>query len=101
MERITDKIEQLVSEMVGELKSKSKVLITDEEYDNGDDIIYETPKIGVIDKFGHYEDYAILELIEGGEIRCAGRYENYGDDELTFKITDLNINELIKLYDFL
>jgi hypothetical protein len=75
---IAKKIQEQSIKLFEELKTKSKILVTDEEYDNSDDLIYEMPRIDTVTKHNFYVEYVILEIQEGGILKCGGLGEDFG-----------------------
>jgi len=74
-----EKIQEQSSKLFEELKTKSRVLITDKEYNDGEDSIYEMPRIYTVTKHSFYVEYVILEIQQGGTLKCGGLGEDYGE----------------------
>lgn len=90
-----NKVKQILSlndEILNELKTKSFTLITNDEYDEGDDKIYEGATTYIINKSGFHVTYVILS-IENDIVHCGGLYEDYGEIQ-DLKLTDLTIDTL-------
>ena len=95
---IAEKIQEQSSKLFEELKKKSKVLVTDEEYDNGEDLIYEIPRIYTVTKHSFYVEYIILEIQEGGILKCGGLGEDFGE-RITTDISELTTDNACVLFN--
>lgn len=89
------KVNDVMNEVYPMLKTLDKVFLTDEEYENQDDSIFDLPRISRVDKHGFYEEYAIIRL-NNGDIVAKGVSENYGKT-ITCTVDDLNYDEAITL----
>ena len=76
---LAEEIQELCVKLFEELKTKSKILVTEEEYDEGRDIIYTMPRIYKVEKYSTYVEYIILEIQEGGVLKCGGLGEDFGE----------------------
>jgi hypothetical protein len=95
---IAEKIQEQRSKLFEELKNKSKVLITNEEYDNEEDLIYEMPRIYIVTKHSFYVEYVILEIQEGGILKCGGLGEDFGE-LITTDISELTTDDACGLFN--
>ena len=53
------------------------VIVTAEEYDDGEEFIYDQPRVNRVDKYSIYEEFVILE-IHKGKLTLGGLYDAYG-----------------------
>jgi len=97
---IAEKIQEQSAKLFEELKTKSKILVTSEDYDNGDDLIYEMPRIFTVTKHGFYVEYVILELQEGGSLKCGGLGDDFGEF-ISKDISELTIDDACELFNCL
>jgi len=95
---IAEKIQEQSSRLFEELKKKCKVLVTNEEYDNGEDLIYDIPRIYTVTKHGFYVEYVILEIQEGGILKCGGLSEDFGE-LITTDISELTTDDACALFN--
>jgi len=95
---IAEKIQEQSSRLFEELKKKSKVLVTNEEYDNGEDLIYDIPRIYTVTKHSFYVEYVILEIQEGGILKCGGLGEDFGE-LITTDISELTTDDACALFN--
>jgi hypothetical protein len=97
---IAEKIQAQSIKLFEELKTKSKILVTSEEYDNGEDSIHEIPRIFVVTKHSFYVEYVILELQDGGVLKCGGLGEDFGE-LITTDISGLTTDDACVLFNFI
>lgn len=86
-------IEKSSIRLVENLNNVEKVFLTDKEYDNQDDLIYELPRTFTVTKYGYYVEYVIVEIKKGGVLKCRGIGEDYGDkaEQLLAELTTDNL----------
>ena len=97
---IAEKIQAQSSKLFEGLKTMNRVLITDKEYNDGEDLIYEMPRIHTVTKHWFYVEYVILEIQQGGTLRCGGLGEDYGE-LITTDISELTTDDACVLFSCL
>lgn len=95
---IAKKIQEQSVRLFEELKTKSKILVTNEEYDNSEDLIYEMPRIYIVTKHSFYVEYVILEIQDGGVLKCGGLGEDFGE-LITTDISELTTDDACVLFN--
>jgi len=90
----SNEIIKTVDEMVEQLKTTSAEFLTQEEYDECSDAIYDAPSVYRVSKYGTYDEYAIMK-IENGVLTVIGKSET--DGKLNFDISELNLGEVVYL----
>jgi hypothetical protein len=94
---LAQKVLALKDELLKQLNKFNKILISDNQYDEGADFIYEMPQTYKLDKHGYHKTYVIMEITPNGVLRCGGLYEDYG--EFTeVNLNDLSIDTLVDLF---
>lgn len=88
-------ITDLLPKVYNMLNTLNKEFVTDKQYDDSDDLIWELPRISKVSKHGFYIEYAITN-INDGKVTAKGIGEDYGD-VITLNVTDLNYEEAIVL----
>ena len=92
---LSDKASDLVVEMVDALEFVTSTFLTQEEFDNGEDCIYDAPCYIEYGKYGSYDEYAIMKIEKGGTITCIGRGDN--DSIIKRDLGNLSNSEVIEL----
>ncbi len=78
MRKLLNKIEKQLVEVKVILQDETAEFITSAEYDNGDDVLYEIPRIYEVTKHGFHIEYAILR-IDKGQIYLGGVFDEFGE----------------------
>jgi hypothetical protein len=86
------KVENILMEL-------DEVLLTDEEYEDNNEVMYELPRVSRISKHGFHIEYVITKITKGGDIIAKGICDDYGD-EITLSVKDLNNEEAITLLNY-
>jgi hypothetical protein len=89
-------VTDLMPKVYDTLKKLDKVFVTDEEYEDGEDIIHESPRYAMVSKHGFYAEYVIIKIAKGGNISAKGLGEDHGD-EIEITVDDLDYNEATDL----
>lgn len=93
---LINEVNNLIPKVYDALKKLDKVLVTDEEYEEGEDIIHESPRFAQVSKHGFYVEYVITKITNGGNITAKGIGEGEGD-EIEFTVDSLDYNEATDL----
>lgn len=78
------------------LKELDKEFLTNYEYENDNDLIWELPRVSRVSKHGQYIEYAITKISKGGDITAKGIGEDYGE-VISVSVDELNYEESIGL----
>ena len=92
---LSDKASDLVKEMTDKLEFVDAEFLTQEDFDNGEDCIYDAPTYIEFGKYGTQNDYAIMKIEKGGKLTVIGRYEC--NTKKTIDLEDLDAGEIIYL----
>ena len=85
-----EQVEEIIESMIVDLKGIDKEYITDEQYDEGDDIVFAQPRYVTTDKNGHFHlEYVVMSIEKGGTIRSMGMGEDHGDEKV-LSVDDLS-----------
>ena len=80
--------------MVEQLKNTSAEFLTQKEYDDCSDAIYDAPNVYQVGEYGTYDEYAIMKL-ENGTITAIGKGETEGI--IIVDVTELELGEIVYL----
>lgn len=89
-------VTDLMPKVYDALKELDRVLVTDEEYDECEDIVHESPRYAMVSKHGFYLEYVITKITKGGNITAKGLGEDYGE-VIEITVDDLDYNEATDL----
>ena len=90
-----------IENLINSLNDYNEVLITTKEFDDDDDELrYELPRVALVDKYGYYNEYAIVSL-NGGKFKAIGISEGCHGDIIYDVIDTLNYNEGLDLLGWL
>ena len=59
------KVSEMITELVDELEFTDAEFLTQEEYDDCSDAIYDAPSVYRVSKYGTYDEYAIMKIENG------------------------------------
>jgi hypothetical protein len=80
-----------------ELNKVSQVFVTPEEAEDDDNQgLYELPCV-FYNNSGFATFWAVTEIKEGGLLKCAGLYEDFGEEPKNFTLEDLTLDGLVLL----
>ena len=95
MKKLLNQIEENLIDLKRNIQDMSIEFANECEYDNGEDIIYDLPRVYSVSKHGYHEEYAVLK-IDAGIIYLGGIAEEYGElKQIT--IDELNWDELLQI----
>ena len=89
------KVSEMITELVDELEFTDAEFLTQEEYDDCSDAIYDAPGYLEHGKYGTVDDYAIMKIEKGGTLTVIGRGEC--NTKKTIDLGNLDSNEVIEL----
>jgi len=95
MRKLLDKIEEELVETKRLLQTEVAEFITESEYDNGDDVLYDLPRVYQVSKHGFHEEYAVLR-IDNGTVYLGGIGEDFGT-EMQTTLDNLNWEEILTI----
>mgnify|MGYP006883189497 CR=1 FL=1 len=95
MRRLLNKIEEELVEVKRLLQEEVAEFITESEYDNGDDVLYDLPRIYEVTKHGYHIEYAVLR-IDNGTVYLGGICDDFGDLKQVV-LNDLNWDEILTI----
>jgi len=88
------KIEELYNKIYDEANATDYVFLTKEQYDEGDEDVLDAPYTFTVDRWGHYIQYAIISIRDGGYILCGGTGEDHGE-LIEFMIDIMSMDQVI------
>ena len=94
LQKKANEITEMVDEMVEQLKTTSAEFLTQEEYDDCSDAIYDAPSVYRVSKYGTYDEYAIMK-IENGRLSAIGKGET--DGKISLDVSELDLGEVVYL----
>lgn len=97
---IVKEVHGLMDEVYKTLLSKEELLLTNDEYENDNDLIWELPRYATVNKWGYYQEYAITKITKGGDISAKGIGEDWGE-EIAITTSDLSYGEAVVLLEYL
>jgi hypothetical protein len=100
MNELKKQVESLMSDVYRTLLDYDEVILTNEQYDNDNDLVWDVPRVGVVTKYGYYIEFAITKITKGGEITGKGLGEDWGDT-YSFTVNELSYGEAVNLLGFL
>jgi len=100
MEKTTEQIRKLVSELFEKLRSVERVLITNEQYDKEDDIIYDAPRTFTVSDSEYHIEVVILEIKKNGLLVVGGLNDEAGERG-EMAIWDMTIDDALTLSEYL
>jgi len=92
---IGDEIWNLRLQLIGKMSKINHTFVTNEEYDECEDITEKMAKV-FYDKDGFLYQYLVISISEGGQLFCKGLYDEMGE-EMHFELSDLDMKDLIAL----
>jgi hypothetical protein len=95
MRKLLNKIEEELVEAKRLLQVEVAEFITEAEYDNSDDVLYELPRIYEVSKHGYHIEYAVLR-IDNGVVHLGGISEDYGEMKQS-TLDELNWDEILTI----
>mgnify|MGYP000943403349 CR=1 FL=1 len=95
MRKLVNQITLNLESLRKELSTAKATFCEQDEYDNGDDIIYDIPQVYSVDKYGYYTLWCVLR-IENGIAYCGGLCEDQGDTMDT-ELSQLSDSEILTI----
>ena len=92
---LSDKASDLITEMTDKLEFVDAEFLTQEEFDNAEDCIYDAPTYMEFGKYGTRNEYAIMKIEKGGTLTVISRDES--DVKKTIDLGNLDAGEIIYL----
>lgn len=93
-------VHNLMDSVYNTLNEVNEVIVTNEDFDNSEDVIYEAPRIAQVSKYGYYEEYVIMSL-NNGIMEVRGISEGIEDEVVKSNIVDLSYSEAVNLLGWL
>jgi len=69
----------LLREIKKYINNVDYIFMNVKEFNNENDLIHDLPRVSHIDKYGYYNEFAVMS-ISNGEIYALGIGENFGDE---------------------
>jgi gentisate 1,2-dioxygenase len=88
---LSKEVHNLMDSVYQTLNGFNEVIITDEDFDNSEDVIYEAPRIAQVSKYGYYDEYVIMSLNDG-IMNVRGISEGIEDEVFKSNVVDLSYN---------
>lgn len=97
---LLNEVRNLMDSVYNTLNEINEIILTDEDFDNSEDVIYEAPRITQVSKCGYYEEYVIMSLNDG-IMNVRGISEGIEDEVVKSNVVDLSYSEAVNLLGWL
>jgi hypothetical protein len=97
MKDLLNDIQKSANDLQGRLELVTETFITEEQYDNSDDIIYDSPRVWEVSKHQYHIEFVVMS-IDNGIVTAGSLGEDYGYFK-KFNISELSLDEMISIAD--